>query len=109
MQRSQRRRRRRGIFGCIISSIAIIITAGRSSKPQNAIWANSVLGPVFGCGPGILIHENSNMNKDSYSHLGITGGAYKHPEYAENSGEAKSFLAGSERFKVLEIEVYMKN
>jgi hypothetical protein len=81
----------------------------KSSNPQKAIWSNSVLGPVFGCGPGILIHENSNMNKDSYSHLGITGGAYKHPEYAENSAEAKSFLAGSERFKVLEIEVYMKN
>jgi len=76
---------------------------------EKAILGGTQCGPVFGLGPGIWIHENSNMNKDSYSHLGITGGAYKHPEYAENSTEAKSFLAGSERFKVLEIEVYMKN
>ncbi len=43
----------------------------KSSNPQKAIWSNSVLGPVFGCGPGILIHENSVSNRSFFSSLTI--------------------------------------
>ena len=76
---------------------------------EKAIYGGTDYGPNFGYGPVISIHNNSNMNTNSFSNLGVTGSVYKHPEYAENSAEAKSFLAGSEKFKVLEIEVYMKN
>jgi hypothetical protein len=75
---------------------------------EKAIYGGTDYGPAFGYGPVIRIHNNSNMNTNSWSNLGVTGSVYKHPEYAENSAEAKSFLAGSEKFKVLEIEVYMK-
>ena len=42
---------------------------------------------------------------DSFSNLGWT---YKHPQYAYGTNEAKSFLAGSHKFQLDEIEVYQK-
>jgi hypothetical protein len=42
---------------------------------------------------------------DSYSNFGY---AFKHPHYEEGTNEAKSFLAGSHRFQLAEIEVYQK-
>jgi len=63
-------------------------------------------GPIFGLGPGIRIDDNSNQNQVSLSNLGIASCVYKHPYYPDNSLEAKSFLAGSRLFKVLEIEAY---
>ncbi len=40
-----------------------------------------------------------------YSNLGCS---YKHPQYAYETNEAKSFLAGSHKFQLDEIEVYQK-
>jgi hypothetical protein len=42
---------------------------------------------------------------ESYSNL---GSSYKHPKYAQGTNEAQSFLAGSHRFRLDEIEVYQK-
>jgi hypothetical protein len=42
---------------------------------------------------------------DSYSNLGK---CYKHPQYAQGTSEAKTFLAGSYKFQLDEIEVYQK-
>jgi hypothetical protein len=42
---------------------------------------------------------------ESWSNL---GSVYKHPQYAWGTNEAKSFLAGSYRFRLDEIEVYRK-
>jgi hypothetical protein len=36
------------------------------------------------------------------------GFPYKHPQYAEGTNEAKTFLAGSHSFQLDEIEVYQK-
>jgi hypothetical protein len=36
------------------------------------------------------------------------GGTYKHPQYAQGTNEAQSFLAGSHEFQLDEIEVYQK-
>jgi hypothetical protein len=75
--------------------------------PTKAIWCSSNYGPIFGQGPAIRIHDNSNQNTESISWLGLTAGVYKHPYYAEDSQEAESFLAGSDKFKVSEIETFM--
>jgi hypothetical protein len=42
---------------------------------------------------------------DSYSSL---GGTYKHPKYEYGTNEARTFLAGSFKFQLDEIEVYQK-
>ena len=42
----------------------------------------------------------------SYSYLGCT---YPHPQYAQGTSEAQSFLAGSFWFKLDEIEVYQRD
>jgi hypothetical protein len=34
------------------------------------------------------------------------GYSYKHPQYAQGTREAESFLAGSDEFQLDEIEVY---
>ena len=59
-------------------------------------------GPIFGCND-ICISNNANTAMASRSDLGRS---YSHPTYADGSIEAKSFLAGSEKFQV--IEVYLK-
>ncbi len=74
---------------------------------SKAIWCGTDYGPIFGEDPVIRISNNSNQNTESISDFGISSVVYKHPYYAENSLEAKSFLAGSRNFKVLEIEAYL--
>jgi BTB/POZ domain-containing protein KCTD9 len=70
-----------------------------------AIYCRSSCGPSFGGGVDLCIANNANTTMDSYSFLGRT---YKHPQYEYGTNEAKSFLAGSYRFQLDEIEVYEK-
>ena len=81
--------------------------ASRCTSTDSTMLALSWKRPRKGRGHAKNIIINK-LNTESLSKLGITGSVYKHPEYVENSTEAKSFLAGSEEFKVLEIEVHMK-
>ena len=74
-------------------------------EPQHAIYCRSDYGPTFGSGHDIYIASNSNANATSFSNLGQT---YKHPQYAQGTPQAQSFLAGSYNFQVNEIEVYAK-
>jgi hypothetical protein len=75
-----------------------------SDKQNQAIWCGSVYGPQFGYND-LNIEDNSNVNTDSYSNLGH---CYQHPIFSVGSNEAKTFLAGSYKFQVSEIEVYQK-
>ena len=77
----------------------------KCTKPSGAIYACSEYGPSFGGGFDLYISNNSNTSGESYSNLAYS---YKHPNYAYNSNEAKSFLAGSYKFLTTEIEVYTK-
>jgi hypothetical protein len=53
----------------------------------------------------IFISNNPNTTMDSYSNLGVF---FKHPQYAKGTNEAQTFLAGSYKFQLDEIEVYQK-
>jgi hypothetical protein len=68
-----------------------------------AIRCDSRCGPSFGW--DLIIANNANTTTNSYSNLGFP---YKHPQYAEGTNEAKTFLAGSQSFQLDEIEVYQK-
>jgi hypothetical protein len=70
-----------------------------------AIYCEKNHGPTFGGGYDLFIGDKSNTNITSYSGLGHS---YIHPYYAYGSNEAKTFLAGSFNFQVIEIEVYTK-
>jgi hypothetical protein len=73
-------------------------------KPDGgAIWCSSNYGPSFGV--DICIFNSANTTMDSFSYL---GNIYKHPQYAYGTNEAVSFLAGSHKFQLDEIEVYQK-
>jgi hypothetical protein len=76
------------------------------NKNTTAIFCLSSLGPSFGIGPDIRISNDANSNTFSYSNLDQT---YLHPEYAHESDEAQSFLAGSHNFRLSEIEIYKIN
>ena len=76
----------------------------KCEKSGIAIMSLNDNGPIFGV-RDILISNESNTNKHSYSNLGRS---FIHPDYSHGSNEAKSFLAGSEYFQVSEIEVYTK-
>lgn len=69
---------------------------------KNAISCRRRRGPVFGSSD-ISIFDRSNTNIKSVTNLGWN---YKHPQYARSSLEAKGFLAGSEQFSTIEIEVF---
>ena len=92
--------------------------------PDQAILADLNWGPIFGSygtnkdgnpfkhqldsngyGCDFEICDNSNSKNESKSNL---GGSYKHPKYFQWSNEAQTFLAGSHRFKTIEIEIYSK-
>jgi hypothetical protein len=73
-----------------------------SSSDKNSIGLNSNFGPVFGFGCDFAIYDISNTNTNSYSKLGKT---YNHPEFPFDSEKAKTFLAGTHKFQVEEIEV----
>jgi hypothetical protein len=74
------------------------------NRCENAIFCNSELGPSFG-DDDIWIENNPNKTMGGISYLGF---AYKHPQYACGSEQAKSFLAGRCAFELEEIEVYQK-
>ena len=71
-----------------------------------AIYCDDGYGPPFGDGRDIKIAENANATMKSYSKL---GSIYQHPQYAFDSNEADTFLAGSHKFQLDEIEVYHRN
>jgi hypothetical protein len=71
---------------------------------QNAIQCDMSYGPIFGWSD-IAIFNNANSIMSSSSNL---GSVYRHPQYAHGTNEAKSFLAGSYKFQLDEIEVYQK-
>jgi BTB/POZ domain-containing protein KCTD9 len=67
-----------------------------------AILCYSSYGPMFGyC--DINIDNNANTTMNSYSFL---GSPFKHPQYAYGTNEARTFLAGSYKFQLNEIEIY---
>jgi hypothetical protein len=76
-------------------------------EPSYAIYCHSKFGPTFGhthC--DLIIKDNSNVRAcNSSVDFGQT---YPHPTYAHGSNEAKSFLAGSAKFQVAEIEVFRR-
>jgi hypothetical protein len=73
------------------------------NKHQYTLYCHSECGPTFG--DDICIADNVNTSMDSYSHLGCT---YSHPQYSWGTIKAQSFLAGSNKFQLAEIEVYQK-
>jgi hypothetical protein len=75
-----------------------------SNSHQYAIQCSLSFGPIFG-GCDLVIANNSNTTTNSWSNLGLF---YSHPQYADGTNEAKSFLAGSHNFRLDEIEVYQK-
>ena len=75
----------------------------KSHYHENSIYCSNIDGPTFG--DDLCIFDNSNQNKKSYSNLDHS---YSHPYYEYETEEARSFLAGSYKFQVSEIEVYTK-
>jgi hypothetical protein len=84
----------------------------KCSNRYEGIYCHNKEGPAFGLGPHIRenhyirIQDQSYTSASSYSNIGHS---YTHPDYIKGSNEAKSFLAGSFKFKVSEIEVFTKN
>jgi len=91
------------------------------TQPQNAIYASSYYGPVFGASGDIYISDNSNATS-SYSNLGYD---YQLPSFLLNlsnftnsttsttstsgsyvNNTLSSFLAGTYNFMTYEIETY---
>ena len=77
----------------------------RCFNPEKAINGNSSSLFMQCYGSELVLYSNSNVNKSSFSNLGLT---YKHPTFSYGSSKAKEFLAGGKKFKTLEIEMYVK-
>jgi hypothetical protein len=73
------------------------------NRHQCAICCYSRWGPTFG--EDIRIANNANTTMNSLSYL---GSSYEHPQYGLGTNEAFTFLGGSYRFQLDEIEVYQK-
>ena len=93
------------------SNAFIFSLVNLKNKPLKMKWSQNrgiycfkTCGPTFGVGD-IAITDQSNTGTVNWSNLGHS---YSHPEYAYGSIKAQSFLAGSHKFQVSEIEVYIK-
>ncbi len=75
----------------------------QQNKHHEAIQCSFRYGPVFG-GCDIAIVNNANT-MGNFSDLGRT---YSHPQYAFETDEARTFLAGWYQFQLDEIEVFQK-
>lgn len=71
---------------------------------QQALDHSKDYSVAFGRGHDFRISDNCNINNESYSNFGYT---FSLPEgMVLNSDEAKSYLAGTYQYKVIEVEVY---
>ena len=78
-----------------------------AKKYVDAIWSNCDCGPCFGfIGTDIKIASDSNINTASSSTFGCS---YEHQDYIYKTYEAKTILAGSNKFQTTEIEVFLIN
>ena len=78
----------------------------KSNKTGHVVDCSPSNGPVFGGSRAdLFICSHSNAIDLSYSDLGKS---YTHPQYACDSDKAKSFLAGSSKFRTTEVEVFTK-
>jgi hypothetical protein len=73
------------------------------NQHDEAIGCYSGFGPTFD--DDIIIFNNANTTMRSYSDLGA---CYSHPQYEHETDEAQTFLAGSFKFQLDEIEVFKK-
>jgi len=65
-------------------------------------------GPMFGDNAlerDIWIKSESNSNENSSSNFGLM---FEHPDYVKGTERANTVLAGSNKFRTLEIEVFTK-
>jgi len=74
-----------------------------SNLHEYATICSPEFGPTYS--GSIYIGNNSNTTMNCYSDLGYV---YYHPQYAQGTNEAKTFLSGSNFFHLDEIEVYQK-
>ncbi len=74
-------------------------------RDQYAIHCHSSYGPAFGNGHDLSLANSDYTPMESYSWLGCT---YKHPQYEFEADKAGTFLAGSHKFQLGEIEVYQR-
>ncbi len=77
----------------------------RQDRTLHAIQHHSDYLSLFGYNsPDITIRINANTRNDNYANL---GNAYECPDgMTVGSARAKAYMAGSENFRVREMEVY---
>jgi hypothetical protein len=73
----------------------------RQNITNYSIYCRSDCGPTFGGGNDLHISNSSNSTASCHSKLGHS---YEHPQ----PDQGESYLAGSPKFQLSEIEVYQK-
>ena len=71
------------------------------SDNDHAIEGHPSYGPIFGRDEIVIASDSTNQ--ESWSNFGYY---YKHEDYQYVTEEAKTILAGSYKFKTVEIEVF---
>jgi len=80
----------------------------KSTYPQHSISCLTDHGPIFGDGHDFVIKlkDNADQLKKSFTQTGHT---YIHPKYSKLTNKSKTFLAGTFKFKLSEIEIFQKH
>jgi hypothetical protein len=103
---------------CVVSDPKAYIFSliNQENKPFKSVCSNrgaircrQNFGPTFGDEDAdkkdIWITSESNSNEDSSSNF---GSRFEHPDYVKGTKRANTILAGSNKFRTLEIEVFTK-
>ena len=98
---------------CVVSDpkAYIFSLVNQENKPFKSVCSNRGAircfpgyGPMFGDDDSkrdIWIKSDSNSNEDSSSNFGLM---FEHPDYVKGTKRANTILAGSNKFRTLEIE-----
>ena len=80
---------------------------GTYSSNRASVRFRSLFGPTFGGGYDIKISSSASSNSNSYSNLGYT---YSPPSgYGYSSTFAQTFLAGTYKFTLDEVETFYES
>ena len=82
---------------------------GIIGNPKYELWGYSYDGPIFGGGTDLQLNLTKSFFSSSSASWCNLGKTYSANGLKYKSKEARNFLAGSEKFKLKEVEIFTEN
>ena len=89
-----------------IATLTYLAKEGEVEQYNNSKQVAHSLTGIFGDGHDFVIKDHADQSKKSFTQTGHT---YIHPKYSKLTNKSKTFLAGTFKFKLSEIEIFQNH